>query len=83
MFDSILIFEDEFQHNLNPLSYTRPVYDLRCGILTLQKKIEKRFVTKNILLHTRQYLTDFVKRNNPQVLVNEINDQIKNLLINY
>ncbi len=81
MFDYILIFEDEFQHNLNPLTYTRPVYDLRCGILTLQKKIEKRFPDKNIILHTRKFLSNFVKRNNPKYLVNEFSDSIKKLLI--
>lgn len=81
MFDYILIFEDEFQHNLNPLTYTRPVYDLRCGILTLQKKIEKRFPDKKIILHTRNFLSNFVKRNNPKYLVNELSDSIKKLLI--
>ncbi len=81
MFDAILIFEDEFQKNLNPLTYTRPIYDLRCGILTLQEKIEKRFPESKVILHTREYLLDFVKRNNPNKLVNEIGDSIDKLLL--
>ncbi len=43
MIDSILIFEDDSNHLLFPLTYTRPVYDLRCGILTLREKIGKIF----------------------------------------
>lgn len=83
MFDTILIFEDEFQKNLNPLTYTRPIYDLRCGILTLQEKIEKRFTGSNVILHTREYLLEFVKRNNPTKQINELdNSNNKLLLIN-
>ena len=81
MFDAILIFEDEFQKNLNPLTYTRPIYDLRCGILTLQEKIEKRFPESKVILHTREYLLEFVKRNNPTKLVNEIDSSIDRLLL--
>ncbi len=81
MFDAILIFEDEFQKNLNPLTYTRPIYDLRCGILTLQEKIEKRFPESKVILHTREYLLDFVKRNNPTKMINEIGDSIDKLLL--
>ena len=81
MFDAILIFEDEFQKNLNPLTYTRPIYDLRCGILTLQEKIEKRFPESKVILHTREYLLEFVKRNNPTKLVNEIGNSIDKLLL--
>jgi len=81
MFDAILIFEDEFQKNLNPLTYTRPIYDLRCGILTLQEKIEKRFPESKVILHTREYLFELVKRNNPTKLVNEIGNSIDKLLL--
>lgn len=81
MFDTVLIFEDEFQKNLNPLTYTRPIYDLRCGILTLQEKIEKRFPESEVILHTRDYLLEFVKRNNQTKRVNELDSSIDKLLI--
>ncbi|MEN8191622.1 MAG: GlmU family protein [Bacteroidota bacterium] len=81
MSEYLLIFEDEFQHNLNPLTYTRPVYDLRCGILTLQQKIEKRFPECKIILHTREYLEYFTHKNNPNKQVNELNDSVTELLI--
>jgi len=81
MFDAILIFEDEFQKNLNPLTYTRPIYELRCGILTLQEKIEKRFPNSEVSLHTRDILVHHVRKNNPTKIVNEINDSFDKLLL--
>jgi len=81
MFDTILIFEDEFHCNLFPLTYTRPVFDLRCGILTLQEKIEKRFPDKTILLHFRDYLTGYVSRSNSSDKLNNIDTSIDNCLI--
>ena len=39
MIKNICIVEDEKFENLLPLVYMRPVYDLRCGILTLKEKI--------------------------------------------
>ncbi len=81
MSKGLLIFEDEFQNNLNPLTYTRPIYDLRCGILTLKEKIEKRFTDYNIILHTRDYLVNFAKRNYADRAVNTIDNSIDKLLI--
>ena len=83
MFDTILIFEDEFHNNLFPLTYTRPIFDLRCGILTLQEKIEKRFSDKTVILHVRDYLNEFVERSNPSKIINNIDSNLeKCLLIN-
>ena len=81
MSKGLLIFEDEFQKNLNPLTYTRPIYDLRCGILTLREKIEKRFKDHKIFLHTRDYLSEFTKRNYKNESVNVIDESIDELLI--
>ena len=82
MSKGLLIFEDEFQKNLNPLTYTRPIYDLRCGILTLREKIEKRFKDHKIFLHTRDYLSEFTKRNYKNESVNVIDESIKVKTIN-
>lgn len=81
MFNTILIFEDEFHNNLFPLTYTRPVFDLRCGILTLQEKIEKRFPNKTVLLHFRNYLKGFVSRSNSLDKLNNIDTSIENCLL--
>ncbi len=76
----IFIFEDNEVKNLQPLTYTRPVYDLRCGILTLKEKAERYFPGREILLHTREYLIDSVKQNFPSNKVNEIPENIDELI---
>ncbi len=76
----IFIFEDKKVQNLHPLTYTRPVYDLRCGILTLKEKIEKYFPGRNIILHTRDYLIDSVKQNFPDNEVNRIPDNVEEMI---
>ncbi|MFH1617406.1 MAG: putative sugar nucleotidyl transferase [Candidatus Margulisiibacteriota bacterium] len=39
----ICIFEDEGYKNLLPLVWLRPVWDLKCGVLTLKQKIRKYY----------------------------------------
>lgn len=39
---NIVLFDDQFRANLLPFTYTRPVSDLRVGILTIREKWEKR-----------------------------------------
>ncbi len=38
---NIILFDSEVRHQLLPLTFTRPVADLRCGILTIGRKWEK------------------------------------------
>ena len=55
MQDPVIIFEDQHVSNLYPLSLTRPVFDLRCGILSLAGKAEAVFgATPHC--HVRDYL---------------------------
>ncbi len=68
----LCIFEDNQYSNLYPLSLTRPVYDLRCGILTLREKIERDFAGRAGSLFCREYLQDYVKEQNPGLTVNQI-----------
>lgn len=67
---SICIFEDDQAENLYPLSLTRPVYDLRCGITTLKEKIVHQFPLTEINLHCRSYLQQVVAEQNPGIFVN-------------
>jgi UDP-N-acetylglucosamine diphosphorylase/glucosamine-1-phosphate N-acetyltransferase len=39
MSDTIILFEDEGYRAFVPLVYSRPVYELRCGIFTLRERI--------------------------------------------
>ncbi len=72
---TICIFEDEEFNNLLPLVYTRPVYDLRCGILTVRDKIARYFNNSKIILHTRRYLNDAVKEREPKYIINHLSNE--------
>lgn len=37
----LILFDDQFRDNLLPFAFTKPVADLRCGILTIREKWEK------------------------------------------
>ena len=52
----ICIFEDGKFPNFYPLSYSRPVYELICGVRTLKEKIVSYFPNSEISLHCRNYL---------------------------
>src|SRR5215203_1246540 len=39
MNDTLILFEDEGYRPFLPLVYTRPVFDLRCGIFTLRERL--------------------------------------------
>lgn len=67
----ICIYEDRQVDRLFPLVYFRPAYDLRCGISTLREKIARAFPKTSIALHTRPYLADVVRQQNPRLPVNE------------
>ena len=53
---NIIIYEDEGYKNFLPLTWTRPVYDLRCGINTLAEKIVRQYRKAKIDFSCRYYL---------------------------
>lgn len=75
MVHRICIFEDEFYRRLLPLVYTRPVYDLRCGIVTLGEKIRRQYAGAQAALHARKYLADSLRRENEGFSVNVVDDE--------
>lgn len=58
----IILFEDEGFKNLFPLTHTRPVYDLRCGVRTLAEKISGFYPKAETAFHCRDYLTKLMKQ---------------------
>lgn len=61
-----ILFDDSSRTNLLPLTYTRPVADIRFGILTIREKWEKYLGVKTATL-TEDYLSEkfpFVKDEN-------------------
>ena len=49
------ILFDDFRNNLLPLTYTRPVSEIRIGILTITEKWE-RFLNTKCSFYTEDYL---------------------------
>ncbi len=61
------IFEDESSRNFLPLTYLRPVFDLRCGALTLREKILAHLPADSITLFVRPLLFDLAREENPSI----------------
>ena len=74
MTETICIFEDAGYARLLPLVYIRPVYNLRCGILSLKEKIFHAYPGAKFALHCRSYLADSMQLRNPGVPVNDVPD---------
>ncbi|MFT5833398.1 MAG: UDP-N-acetylglucosamine diphosphorylase/glucosamine-1-phosphate N-acetyltransferase [Cognaticolwellia sp.] len=55
---NIILFDSAVRTNLLPLTYTRPIADLRIGILKLYEKWEKRFPNATISYKTVDYLSN-------------------------
>ncbi len=52
---TVILFDDQFRNNLLPLTYTRPVAEIRVGILTIAQKWGIYFKTSPFYL-TEEYL---------------------------
>lgn len=72
MADSICIFEDIHYRNLLPLAYFRPAYNLRCGMLSLRKRIKLNYPDTHVVYHSRKFLADVVKQNYPGMIINDL-----------
>lgn len=77
----IYIFEDGAFTNLSPLVYFRPIYELKCGALSLFQKIEKYFKVQNIGFICRADLSGYISEQYPEKSVNKFSDDFS-LLIN-
>ena len=69
--ESIIIYEDEGYRKLLPLTYNRPVFDLRCGINTIREKIIREYNTKKIVLFCRDYLKETLLESDNNLLINQ------------
>jgi len=70
----LCIFEDKKASNFLPLTYSRPVYDLICGFTSFKNKIFRVFPSLKHSIHCRTYLKSISVQDNPDVLVNSIED---------
>ncbi len=79
--ESIIIYEDSGYRKLLPLTYFRPVFDLRCGINTIREKIIREYKPKNVVLYCRDYLKDKLSKSDNNISLNQF-DRDRALIIN-
>jgi UDP-N-acetylglucosamine diphosphorylase/glucosamine-1-phosphate N-acetyltransferase len=68
---ALCIFEDKKVRNFYPLTLTRPVYELRCGISTLWEKIGQ-ISEENLHLLCREYLSKVTSQRIKKARVNRL-----------
>ncbi len=68
----ICIFEDNTFSNFYPLSLSRPVYELACGISTLREKMLAAYPGVSYSLQCRNYLAEIMCEENPGVEINKL-----------
>ncbi len=71
----LCIFEDPQTTNFLPLAYSRPVYDLICGVTSLKYKIFRSFPSLKHSVHCRKNLRKVFQQYNPGIIVNSIEDK--------
>ena len=76
----ICIYEDSGWNNLLPMTYVRPVYDLFCGMVSLQEKLFRNFPQASATLHTRSVLEIVVRDRYQDGLVNEFPEGLEEIL---
>lgn len=74
---NVIIFEDQNYDNLYPISYLRPVYELKCGHTTLREKIERLFGNAPFYYFMRDYLAPVFEKKLGTAKVNRF-DALKN-----
>lgn len=72
MMTNIGLFEDDRYTQFYPLTLTRPVFDLRCGMTLLHEKITRQFEHASLHLFCRGDLADVVREAHPHARVNEM-----------
>ena len=70
----IALFEDSAYRLFNPLSYLRPVFDLRSGILLIREKTEKRLKQPTDYF-IRRLLLPLVSEQYPDAVINQWFDE--------
>jgi UDP-N-acetylglucosamine diphosphorylase/glucosamine-1-phosphate N-acetyltransferase len=70
----LCIFEDTSFVNLEPLIFSRPVFNLVCGMNTLKEKILRAYPKINYSLLCRDYIAPVLKLQNPNIDINYIKD---------
>jgi len=71
MASALCLFEDNGYRNLLPLTHTRPVYHLSCGIGPLADKILQTYQPSRVCYHCRPRLAEVLAEKMPGEMVNQ------------
>jgi len=58
----VALFEDETYANFLPLTYTRPLFELKSGIFSFLERTKRVFAGHSLVLFTRKYLASTLKQ---------------------
>ncbi|KAB2881288.1 hypothetical protein F9K33_02110 [bacterium] len=67
---TICIYEDEYYANLYPLTYTRPVFELLCGSMSLAERIRRFFPDARLVFKCRDHIVPVLKEKYPAIPIN-------------
>jgi len=67
----ICVFEDAECSGLEPLTLTRPAFDLRCGASSLLERQVRRFAASDVGVLVRPLLADLCRLAHPNISVND------------
>src|SRR5512141_3091711 len=68
----LCLFEDPDARRFLPLTHFRPVYDLRCGMLSLRERIVSYLSPSSVSLFARDYLAAVLQEENSHCEVNAV-----------
>jgi len=68
---SLVIFEDNQVSNLNPLTLTRPAFDLQCGARLLWQKVADQYPQAQLHFWVRGEMADLVRAQKHSKNVNQ------------
>lgn len=68
----VCLFEDQGVGDLEPLSLTRPVFELLCGATTLGAKQRRYFQATDTAALIRPHLVELYRLHSPQIAVNDL-----------
>lgn len=71
---SVAVFEDNLYQNFLPLAYSRPVFELRCGIYSFLERITLQYPDTEVNLFCREYLKNLTAESHPH----SINETVSN-----
>lgn len=77
----LMMFEDDYFSNFKPLTYTRPVFELRCGVFSFLERAVKKISHERVFLHVREYLRGIEEYKYVDVAVNSVDDLDDDLIL--